>query len=125
MYLASVEDKATVFWACVHHEKMLLANLKKKHVIDRHLILLAAQSESVYAHISVAKVQFRTDAENQNWQNQTESSVQFSSGSPFLATVQFSVLRILQNSQTVWEPLKFFTWNAKKVKQLMCDVERL
>ena len=76
---------------------------------------------------SVAEVRFRTDAENQNWQNWTESSVQFSTGSPFLAMVQFSVLRMLQNSQTVWEPLKIFTWNAKNnnVKQLMYDGERL
>ena len=42
--------------------------------------------------ISVAEVQFRTDAENQN---------QFHSGSPVLAVVRFSVLRILQNSSTV------------------------
>jgi hypothetical protein len=46
---------------------------------------------------SVAEVQFRTDAENQNQWNRTESSVQSSSGSPVLAAVQFSVLRILQN----------------------------
>ena len=43
---------------------------------------------------SVAEVQSRTDAENQNRQNRTESSVQSGSGSPVLAAVQFLVLRI-------------------------------
>ena len=75
--------------------------------------------------ISVAEVQFRTDAENQNWQNQTKSSVQSSSSSPVLAAVWFSVLRILQDSRTVWEPVKIYGWKVKKkdVKYLMCDVE--
>ena len=64
--------------------------------------------------ISVAEVQFRTDAENRNQQNRTESSVQSGSGSPVLAAVRFSVLRILQNSRTVWEPVKIYSWNVKK-----------
>ena len=52
----------------------------------------------VFSTASVAEVQFRTDAENQNRRNRTESSVQSGSGSPVLAAVRFSVLRILQNS---------------------------
>jgi hypothetical protein len=71
---------------------------------------------------SVAEVQSRTDAENWNRQNRTESSVQSSSGSPVLATVQFLVLRILQNSQTSQNcHLKY---KNKHVKQLVCDVEQ-
>ena len=50
---------------------------------------------------SVAEVQSKTDAVNRNRQNRTESSVQSGSDSPVLAAVQFSVLRILQNSQTI------------------------
>ena len=64
--------------------------------------------------ISVAEVQSRTDAENLNRRNRTESSVQSSSGSPVLAAVRFSVLRFLQNSWTVWEQVKIYDWNAKK-----------
>ena len=63
---------------------------------------------------SVAEVQSRTDAENRNRRNRTESSVQSGSSSPVLAAVRFSVLRFLQNSRTVWEQVKIYDWNAKK-----------
>jgi len=71
-------------------------------------------SPNLAPKISVAEVQFRTDAENQNRQNRTESSVQFSSGSPVLAAVRFSVLRIPKNARTDWEPVKIYTWSTKK-----------
>ena len=45
---ASVEDRAMVFWACDFYAKIPLANLKKLPVIDWHLIVSAAQPESVY-----------------------------------------------------------------------------
>ena len=70
--------------------------------------------KGLHNHFSVAEVQFRTDAENRNQWNRTESSVQSSSSSPVLAAVRFSVLRILQNSRTVWEPVKIYSWNVKK-----------
>ena len=49
IYSASVEDRAMVFWARDCHVKMLPANLEKLPVINWHLIMSAAQLESVYA----------------------------------------------------------------------------
>ena len=69
---------------------------------------------------SVAEVQFRTDAENWNRWNRTESSVQSGSGSLVLAAVRFSVLRILQNSWTVWEPVKIYSWNVEEIPYVWC-----
>ena len=79
-----------------YSHKLIMLNIS---VLHKCININVTYTSSAYD--SVAKVQFRTDAENRNRRNRTESSVQSGSGSPVLTAVQFSVLRILQNSQTV------------------------